>query len=303
VRDILFAPPAALSPTELTAIAAGIYDLQPLAFFGHLRLQHSMGLSGVRQFLWAASFSSTSVLLAVLLLRRRAASLSAFTFLIAFYVAKTLVLFSLAVHFSIRSRPYALTYWSLSYVDDAIQFAVFYELVKQVFCPTGVWARDARRAFQWLVAASILLALGLAMLASPPTARWYETYLLRSNFFVSVLESGLFVGIMVLSSTVGLPWKTHAARVAQGFGACALTSMVLEGTRNYFGLGPGQRAYGVVAYIETVIYIGCMGFWIVSLWQEAPAPRELPDAMLMQIYTLQRRVENDLVRIRNWRRS
>ena len=260
-----------------------------------------MGLSGIQQFLWTTGFSSTCLLLAVLLLRRRAASFPAFTFLIAFYVAKTIVLFILGRRFGVHSRPYAFTYWPMQYTDVAIQFVVFYELVKQVFCPTGTWARDTKRAFQWLVTTSIFLALGLSLLASP-SVLWYQTLLLRSNFFVTALMGELFVGIMVLSSTAGLPWKTHVARIAQGFGACALSSMVLEGARAYFGLGRGRHGY-VISGTETVIYIACMGFWTVSLWQEAPAPRELPDAMLMQIYTLQRRVENDLGRIRNWRRT
>ena len=262
-----------------------------------------MGLSGVHQFLWATGFSSTCLLLAVLLLRKRAASFPVFTGLIAFYVAKTIVLFTIAVRLGLKSRTYFFTYWTLGYLDVVIQFVVFYELVRQVFCPASVWACDTKRAFQWLISASSLLALGLALLASPSTVHSYETYLLRSNLFTTILMTELFVGIMVLSSTAGLPWKTHVARIGQGFGACALSSMMLQGARNYFGMGHGRQIPELISNIETVIYIGCMGFWAVTLWQEAPAPRELPDAMLMQIYTLQRRVESDLIRIRNWRRT
>ena len=262
-----------------------------------------MGLSGVQQFLWASGFAGNCILLVVLLIRKRAASFPAFTSLIAFTVIRTILLFSIALNFPIISKPYFRTYWSLRYVGDVIQLVVFYGLARQVFCPTGVWARDIRRAFQWLVAASVFLALGLTFLASPSSVYWYQTYILRGDFFISVLMSELFVGMMVLASTAGLPWKTHVARIAQGFGAGALISVVLQGANNYFGLGHGHHAFLLIEKAEDFSTLGFLGFWIVALWRDAPAPRELPDAMLMQIYTLQRRVESDLGKIRNWRRS
>jgi hypothetical protein len=226
-----------------------------------------------------------------------------FTSLIAFCVARTIVLFGIGLRYGVKSMPYSYAYWSLGYVYDVILLVVFYELARQVFCPTGVWAHDIRRAFQWLVAASVLLALGLSLLPSPPITHWYQTYLLRSDFFVSVLMSELFVGTMVLAASAGLPWKTHVTRIAQGFGISALISVALQGVNNYYGVGHGHHTYPLIAKAEGFSTFGFLGFWIVTLWQEAPAPRELPDSMLMQIYTLQRRVENDLGRIRNWRRT
>jgi hypothetical protein len=50
-------------------------------------------------------------------------------------------------------------------------------------------------------------------------------------------------------------------------------------------------------------YLGCEVYWIVTLWQEPPAPRELPEAMRTKIYTLQKQVERDLEKIREWRRK
>lgn len=263
-----------------------------------------MGLSGVQQFLWASCFAANCVLLAVLLLRKRAASFPAFTLIIAFAIAKTIALFSIALRYGINhSRPYFDAYWSLAYVYDVLQLVVFYELARHVFCPTGTWARDTRRAFQWLIAASVLVALSLALLASPSSTRWYQTYLLRSDFFVSALMSELFVGMMVLAASAGLPWKTHVARIAQGFGIGAILSLAMDGANNYFGLGHGHFVYALLGNAGRFCTLGFTGFWIVTLWREAPAPRELPEAMLMQIYTLQRRVESDLGRIRNWGQS
>jgi hypothetical protein len=261
-----------------------------------------MNLSGVQGFLWAAAFVAECLLLAVLLLRRRADSFPAFNIQIVFNVASSIVLYSLALRLGVGSWPYFLTYLPLACVDEAIQLVVFYELAVHVFCPTGVWARDVRRAFLRLIVASCVLALGLSMAASPSTANRYQTFLLHSNLFTSILMSELFVGMMVLSATAGLPWKTHVARIAQGFGAFALISFALDAMKSYLGHVDGSDVYMNLSNGVKFAYLGCAGYWIVTLWQDAPAPRELPDAVLMQIYTLQRRVENDLLHIRNWRR-
>ena len=117
----------------------------------------------------------------------------------------------------------------------------------------------------------------------------------------AVLMSELFVGMLALSATVGLPWKTHVARIAQGLGAYSIVCVVTDAISSYFGNEP--HIFAVLASIRNTASIICEGYWIVMLWQEAPAPRELPESMLAQIYALQQQVEYDLARIRNWRRS
>jgi hypothetical protein len=190
----------------------------------------------------------------------------------------------------------------MAWLDEALQVVVFYELARHVLCPTGVWARDVRGVFVWMIAGSGAVAAVLTFLAAPDVAEPIQTVLLRSNFFTSVLMSELFVGMMALSVTAGLPWKTHVARIAQGFGTYALISLLLETVNSYVGLAQGQQVFNEISYFRGLAYDACVGYWIVTLWRDAPAPRELPDQMLTQIYTLQRRVELDLARIRSWGR-
>jgi len=263
-----------------------------------------MHLSGLDQFFWAATFAGHIALLAVLWTRRRAAKFPAFTTLISFYAARTIALYVL-LHLVDRhaQRDYFYAYWSMAVVDEMLQVIVFYELARKVFCPTGVWARDVRRAFLWMTGISAIVATVLTSLASPAAPRLIQVVMLRSDFFTSALMSELFVGMMALSAIVGLPWRTHVARIAQGFGVFAVVCVLLYTADNYFGLAQGSRVYDALSLFRRSIYAGCLGYWIVTLWQEAPAPRELPEAMRMQIYTLQRRVEYDLIRIRSWRRS
>jgi hypothetical protein len=52
-----------------------------------------------------------------------------------------------------------------------------------------------------------------------------------------------------------------------------------------------------------LVFLACEAYWIAMLWKKAPEPRELPEAMRAQIYTLQKQVERDLARIRAWRKN
>jgi len=260
-----------------------------------------MNLSGFERFVWAAGLCGQIVLLLVLLIRRRAKSFPVFTVYISWSIAKAVVLYLVVGHLS--QRAYFYSYWDLGIVDEVIQLLVFYELAVHVFCPIGVWARDVRRTFVGLICASTLVAFLLAWLAQP-TARYpIQTFVLRSSFFSATLLSELFVGILVLSVTVGLPWKTHVARIAQGLGAYSIVCAAKDIVTNYVGLSRDARVFHELDHLRVLAYLGCEAYWIVMLWQEAPPPRELPEAMRKKLYTLQKQVEDELNTIREWRRK
>jgi hypothetical protein len=258
-----------------------------------------MNLSVFDRCAWAAGLCGQILLLLVLLIRRRAKSLPIFTVYIAWSVLSTVVLTVVLLHQS--QRVYFYAYWYTVFIDEALQLLVFYELAVHVFCPTGSWASDVRRTFFGLVGASTLLAFLLTWLAHPVARLPIQTFLLRSNFFSAALLSELFVGTMVLSVTVGLPWKTHVARIAQGLGAFSITCVAMDIASNYVGIGRDTHIFNKLGRLQVLAYVTCEIYWIVTLWQDAPAPRELLEAVRMKLYTLQRQVEDDLNRIRKWR--
>jgi hypothetical protein len=260
-----------------------------------------MHLSGFDLFAWAAIFLGQVLILFVLFVRRRAKSFPLFTALIAEETVATAVRYLVFLHFSFRTYQYC--YWSLGILDEVLQLLVVYAIAVNVFCPTGVWARDVRKTFHGLAAASVVVAVLLTWLAHPVAPRPIQVFILRSNFFSAALMSELFVGTVVLSSTVGLPWKTHAARIAQGLGAYSIVCVGLGIINNCVGLSNGIQLFTQLSHLRGVVWMICEGYWIVTLWAEAPAPRELPEAMRLQIYTLQRQVESDLIRIQAWRRN
>lgn len=260
-----------------------------------------MHISGFDRFVWAATFYGDILLLLVLFAQRRAGSFPAFTTYIAENIGATVILYFVFHHLS--HDAYTNTYVVLGLVDEVLQLFVFYELAVHIFCPTGVWARDVRKAFIGLICASTVVAILLTWLAHPTLSLTMQAFNLRSNFFSAALMSELFVGMVVLSTTAGLPWKTHVARIAQGLGTYSILCVAKDILINYYGLKQHAHFYRELSHLRVLTYLGCELFWIVLLWQEAPVTRELPESTRMQIYTLQKRVEHDLIRIRAWRQK
>lgn len=259
-----------------------------------------MHLSALDKFLWVTGFAGELVLLVVLFYRRRARSFPIFTSLIAFSVVQTITMYFVYLH--LPHRVYYCGYWTLGTINMLIELGVVYEIASHVFAPLGKWAPDVRHSFIRLVGASVLVALILMLLASPARTRLMETVVTRGTFFSSALMTELFVGLVVLSAGAGLPWKTDAARIAQGWGIYSLVSVVKDTFMSWLGWAHQASTIELLSHIRITALLVVLGYWIVTLWQKAPEPREMPDSMRMQIFHLQRQVEYDLGRIRGWRK-
>lgn len=245
-----------------------------------------MQLGGLDYFLWVASFVGEVAILAVLGYKRRYRLFPVFTSLMAFYIARTVALFLIFRHGS--HHLYFDVYWTLAIGDVLLQLGVLTEVALKVFRPTRRWASDVRQSLLAIVAVSLLIAVLLTWLDAPPTRTWQEAITLRGNLFSSILVSELFVGMMLLAFTAGLPWKLHAFRIAQGCGVYAMFSILLDAVENYFGLATRKDVFTTLSHVRLEVYLLCELFWIVTLWQEAPVPRELPARVNAQLVHLNR---------------
>ena len=255
-----------------------------------------MHLNHTDYLFWAAGLFAHIVLLVVIAARHRAKMFPFFTTLIAANIVKTITLYLVALHGTRYS--YRVTYSSLTAVDLVLQLCVVYEVALHVFRPTKRWAPDVMRGFVIVVVASITVAAGLTSLAETPATSRLTAVLIRGNFFSSALMSELFAGMIVLSVTVGLPWKPHAARIAQGLGFYSLVTILTEAGHNIIGIERSSRLSGDLNLLRIATYLICVMYWIVMLWRDAPAPRELPAQMRNQLVAFQRLLEYDLRKLR-----
>jgi hypothetical protein len=257
-----------------------------------------MHLTGTILLFWAAGLTAHLLLLVVLLTRHRAATFPVFTTLIAMNLVKSVALYEIAFHTA--KHTYFIAYFAFAILDLVLQLSVTYELATHIFCPTGTWAPDVRKGFLILVLAGVAVATILASLPTPPEKTLLGTWLDRGNLFSSALQCELFVGMIAFSATAWLPWKTHVARIAQGLGFYSLIGILTEAGHNV--LTRNTTPYEALTFLRMSTYLVCASYWIVMLWMNAPAPQELPEEARRQLFTLQRRVEYDLRKLRSLKR-
>jgi hypothetical protein len=255
-----------------------------------------MHLTGLDFFFWAVGFLENLGLLFVLWYRHLAKSFPFFTALAMLSVIRTIVLYFVLNY---GKAGYFNTYWSLAILDTILQLGIVYEIASRVFRPVGVWARDVRGSFIWMVGLSVIVALGLSWLASPPARRWMQSFVTKGNLFAAALMSELFVLMMALSISARLPWRTHVAKIAQGLGAYSLVSVLIETGHSYFGVGGEVRTFIFLSRISIAAYLTCVAYWAVMLWRKEQPSREMTEEMRERLFTLQRRVEYDLQGLRS----
>jgi hypothetical protein len=248
-----------------------------------------MQLSGLDLFFWVAGLTGNVILLLVLWRKHQASHFPFFTTLVALGVVRTLALFLILRHGS--KDEYFYTYWTLAIVDAALQFAILFQAASQIFRPMGKWAADVKRSFLWLTVAGTVFAVGLTWLATPETKSIRQVVVVKGGFFTSVLMSELFVGIVVLSVTSGLPMRTHVARIVHGWGVADLAGIIDGGLWSYFGFQRELDWFNRVAHLQASVYLLCLAYWIVTFLKDAPRPRPLPEKLHRQLRHLNQRVD------------
>jgi hypothetical protein len=257
----------------------------------------AMNLTSLDLFLWAGGLLGHLILLLVLCFRRRVRSFPLFTALIAVNVVRTVTLY--LVRAGGTNKSYFFTYWSLALFDTILQLCVVYEIASRVFRPLNIWAADLRNSFPWLLGLSICVALGLAWLESPPAGSWMQSVTARGDLFVAALMSELFVAMTALSFSARFPWRTHVAAIAQGLGAYALISVLIETAHSYFGLAGNAPASILLSHLRMIVYLGCVAYWTIALYCEERRTRIMTREMHQEIFTLQSQLAIDLRQLRS----
>jgi len=245
---------------------------------------------------WRLGLLGHCVLLLVLLVRHRAKVFPVFAALIGTNVVRSVVLY--VVHLHAGRVPYLDTYFSFALVDFSLQIGVVWEIASKVFRPTGVWAADTRAGTLILLVVCAVVALVIASMPAPPERRVLKDLLDRGNLLSSVLVCELFLGMVALSVQARLPWKTHAARIAQGLGCYSLLGLLTAGVHNITGLVRRLPVSHEVSVFREATYLVCLVYWIVTLWPNGPPPRELTPEMRRFLFGVERSLEYNLKKLR-----
>ncbi len=255
-----------------------------------------MNLTNVDRVLWALSLAGHAILLFVLLFRRRASSFPIFTTLIATNILRTLILYAVVQWGA--PGPYFYAYWTMAIVDVALQLGITYEVATHVFQPLGVWAADVRKSFSFILSCSVLIAIVLSWLATPTSRTLRQAVVIRGEFFSSALLSELFVAMVALSVTMGLPWRSHVARLAQGLGLYSLFGIVTNAAYSFLVSGRTNVAYKSISHLQMGLYLGVLTYWTVALAMPEPEARRMPEQLHRELCALQVRATMTLRSLR-----
>ena len=211
-------------------------------------------------------------------------------------MGKTIILYLVRSYGN--NNSYFNAYWVLTVTDMLLQLCVVYEVASRVFRPVTTWSADLRGVLAWLVGLSIAVALGLTSMASPPSRTWIGAFAAKGNLFAAALMSELFIVMMGISVSAGVPWKSHAGAIAQGLGGYSLISVMIEAGHAYFGIGRQAPAFIVFSQVRMVAYLACVLYWSFSLNSAEQPTRILTREMRAVILTLQTQVGDDLRSLR-----
>ncbi len=221
-----------------------------------------MHLSNWQQWNWLAGFLGYTVLMTVLVVRKRYRKFPWFTFLLAQEIFQSIVLFE--VHRFAGGRPYFYLYWAFEIFDSLVRVGVFFELTRITSRLLKETTSDRiRTLMNAIVIASAICAAVVINVHS--SAYLLAAIALKISVCSSIL-GGVLVSFFILTTFFeGIRSRIHSQALAYGlflyFGGKLLAQLgLLFGPARYFNF----QTY------TAPLYIICLFAWSILLWFDEP---------------------------------
>src|SRR3984885_908719 len=251
-----------------------------------------MNLTALENILWAAGFIGHAALFLVLLIRRRWRQFPILTYLIAYQLIETIVLF-LVFRFGTHQN-YVDIYWAAVVVDFLFQLALIFEIARVVLRPTGTWVRDARSSFIVWGLTGTAFAVGLCLAIKAPLGSTAGIWEIRGDLFTALLDCELFLAMLFASNKLGLEWRNHVMSLAQGLTVWAFVSAVSDLASIFLGW---TQQYRIVQLFPSFLYIAVLFYWQVAFWRPEAVRAPLSEEMKDYLVALHSRVQYDLQQV------
>lgn len=240
--------------------------------------------------LWAAGPTLNAALLCVMIVRRRLRTFPILASWCIFTIASAAALF---VTYRIAAdHTYAVVYWVVEGLDAALQIAVIAEVAYLVFHPGASRHRGLQLAPLIAVAASIAFAIvwWIHPIADTRAGVWE----IRGDLFTSLIVSGTFALVLVLSQKRGHHWRSHVMSIGYGLMAWAVVTLVIGLLHGYWGR---HTHYVGVEHVRMIAYLSILCYWIFALWRDEPEKEPLPPETRDAILHLTDKVSYDLAKV------
>ena len=227
--------------------------------------------------LWAAGPLLNAALFCVICLRRRLRTFPVLASWCAFTIISAIALFF--IYRQASYSTYALAYWIVEGADALLQIGVVAEVARIVFSPRDSLSKNRL----WLTS---LVTVGLVSFAivwwtHPTSSTSAGVWEIRGDLFTSLIVSGMFTLVLLLSQRFGFHWRSHVMSIGYGLMVWAVFALVIGLLHGYWGR---SSHYLGVEHARMIIYLCMLVYWIIALWRNEPEreqpSQEIQDAIL-----------------------
>jgi hypothetical protein len=240
--------------------------------------------------LWAAGPLLNAALFCVICLRRRLRIFPVLASLCVFTISSAIALFFIYRHES--HFVYAIAYWIVEGIDALLQIGVVLEVAHIVFRPHALEKRGIRLLPLIAVAAS--LAFVIVWWIHPTSLTRAGVWEIRGDLFTSLIVSGMFTLVLLMSQRLGFHWRSHVMSIGYGLMVWAVVTLVIGLLHGYWGR---YTHYVAVEHARMAVYLSILCYWIVALWRDEPQKGSLSPEIQDAFLQVADRVSYDLAEV------
>jgi hypothetical protein len=241
--------------------------------------------------LWAAGPLLNAALFCVICLRRRLGTFPVLASWCAFTILSMAALF-----FAYRigsDHFYAVVYWIVEGVDALLQIGVVAEVAHIVFWPSDS-VRKNRAWFARLTAVGALIAFAIVWWIHPAALTQAGVWEIRGDLFTSIVVSGTFTLVLLMSQRQGLHWRSHVMSIGYGLMVWGVVTLVIGLLHGYWGR---YSHYLGIEHFRMLTYLSILVYWIVALWRDEPEKEQPSQEMRDAILQMTDKVSYDLAKV------
>jgi hypothetical protein len=241
--------------------------------------------------LWAAGPLLNAALFCVICLRRRLRTFPVLASWCVFTIASAIALFFI---YRRESRHvYAIAYWGVEGLDALLQIGVVAEVAHIVFRPRG----SAKKNGIWfapLIVGAAVVAFSIVRWIHPAALTPVGVWEIRGDLFTSLIVSGTFTAVLLMSQRQGLHWRSHVMSIGYGLMIWAVVTLVIGLLHGYWGR---YTHYLGIEHFRMLVYLSMLCYWIVALWRNEPEREPVSPEMRDAILHLTDKVSYDLAKV------
>lgn len=241
--------------------------------------------------LWAAGPVLNAALLGVLWSRHRVRTFPVLAAWCLFTILSAIALF-LIYRMDVR-RTYAIAYLTVDALDALFQIGVVAEVARIVFLPRTAGGRPGLR-LSIVLPAMALVSFAIVWWIHPLSPTYVGIWEIRGDLFTSLVVSGTFTFVLLVSQRQGMHWYSHVMSIGYGLMAWAVVTLIVGLLHAYWGR---YRHYIAVEHVRMLMYLAIFLYWIIALWRNEPEKEQPSTEMRDAILHLTDKVSYDLAKV------